>query len=137
RALVRVLQANSQSLDAEDVIAAASAVMHADHVPFQQPSVEGRTKQSLFGDPVAAHALHVHVSKLSAAGLILDLGSAAGFDVGTQFKSAQNSGKGSTVIEVGAIDGPLSSTAKVISGPAAIRVGTVFELTQMVYPQTA
>ena len=137
RALVRVLQASSQTLSAEDVVAAASAMMHADHVPFQQPSVEGRSKQSLFGDPVATHALHVHVSKVSADGVVLDVGSAAGFDAGTQFKSAAATGNESTLIEVSAIDGPLVSTAHVISGPAAIRVGAVFELTQMVYPQTA
>ena len=52
RALVRVLESSTQALSADDVVAEVSNMLHADPVPFQQPSVEGRTQQSLFGDPV-------------------------------------------------------------------------------------
>lgn len=138
RALVRVLQSSSQPLSADDLVAEVSDMLHADPVPFQQPSVEGRTQQSLFGDPVAAHALHVHVSKVSGSTVTLDVGSAAGFDVGTQFTALESGAGGKkTLIEVQSIDEPLISTAKVIDGPADIKVGQTFELSKMTYPRAA
>jgi len=51
-------------------------MLHADPVPFQQPSAEGRTQQSLFGDPVAEHPLHVRVSGVSDRTVTLDMGTA-------------------------------------------------------------
>ena len=135
RALVRVLKANSQPLSADDVVAEVANMLHADPVPFQQPSVEGRTQESLFGDPVPAHPLHVHVASVSGAEVKLDMGSAAGFDVGTQF-SAGSAGQ-KTVIEVKSLDEPLVSTAQVIEGPADVKVGQTFELTKMTYPRAA
>lgn len=138
RALVRVLAPNSQSMSAVDTIAAVSNMIHADRIPFQQPSVEGRVQQSLFGEPVAAHVLHARVEKVSAGALTLDVGSAAGFDVGTQFTSV-NAGPTSqkTLLEVKHIDDPLTAAAQVIEGPASIQVGTVFEVSKMVYPSAA
>jgi len=138
RALVRVLQSSTQTLSADDVVAEVSNMLHADPVPFQQPSVEGRTQQSLFGDPVAAHALHVHVAKVSATTVTLDMGSAAGFDVGTQFTAIDAvPGGQKALIEVRRIDEPLASTAQVVGGPASVKVGQTFELTKMTYPQAA
>jgi hypothetical protein len=136
RALVRVLKSHTQPLSADDVVAEVASMLHADPVPFQQPSVEGRTQESLFGDPVAAHALHVHVVTVSGAEVKLDMGSAAGFDVGTQFTSIRTSGD-QMVIEVESLDEALVSTAKVVGGPADAAVGQTFELTKMVYPQAA
>jgi hypothetical protein len=145
RALVRVLQSSTQTLSADDVVAEVSSLLHADSpspVPFQQPSVEGRVEQSLFGAPVAAHALHVRVTAISTSSsetlLTLDVGSAGGFDAGTQF-TALDAGSGSekTVIEVKSIDEALVSTAKLIRGPASVQVGQIFELTKMTYPQAA
>jgi hypothetical protein len=136
RALVRVLKSHTQPLSADDVVAEVANLLHADPVPFQQPSVEGRTQESLFGDPVAAHALHVHVVTVSGTEVKLDMGSAAGFDVGTQFTSIRPSGD-QTVIEVASLDEALVSTAKVVGGPADVTVGQTFELTRMIYPQAA
>jgi hypothetical protein len=138
RALVRVLQSNTQPLSASDVVAEVSNILHADPIPFQQPSVEGRTQESLFGDPVAAHALHVHVANVSGAAVTLDMGSAAGFDVGTQFTSMDpGPGKQKTLIEVERIDEPLISTARVVGAFAEIKPGQTFELTKMTYPHAA
>jgi len=136
RALVRALKANRQPLSADDVVAEVSNMLHADEVPFQEPSVEGRTQESLFGDPVAAHALHVHVVTVSGAEVKLDMGSAAGFDVGTRFTSINTTGD-KTVIEVESLDEALVSTARLLSGPANVAVGQTFELTRMIYPQAA
>jgi Caspase domain len=136
RALVRVLKVNTQSLSAADVVAEVSNMLHADKVPFQQPSLEGRTEESLFGDPVAAHALHVHVVSVSGTKVELDIGSAAGFDVGTQFSSI-NTTVDKTVIDVESLDEALVSTGKLVSGPANVTVGQTFELTKMIYPQAA
>lgn len=139
RALVRALQSNTQTLSAGDVVAEVANMLHADPVPFQQPSVEGRSQQSLFGDPVAAHDLHVHVVKVSGSMVTLDMGGAAGFDVGTQFE-AMDAGPGGqkTLIEVKPpLDQPLISTAQVVDGPASLKVGQTFKLTKMVYPQSA
>ncbi len=136
RALVRVLSANTQPLSAEDVVAEVSNMLHADRVPFQQPSVEGRTQESLFGAPVAAHALHVHVVAISGSEVELDMGNAAGFDVGTQFTSINTVGD-KTVIEIQSLDEALVSMAKLVSGPANVTVGQTFELTKMIYPQAA
>lgn len=139
RALQRVLQANTQSLSADDVVAEVSNMLHADPVQFQQPSVEGRIKQSLFGEPVAAHPLHVHASKVSDTDISLDMGSAAGFDLGTEFTSIGSAigGRQETVIGVNRIDGPLASTARILSGRTTVQPGETFELTKMVYPQEA
>jgi hypothetical protein len=139
RALVMVLKSHTQTLSAEDVVAEVSSILHADSpvpVPFQQPSVEGRLHQSLFGDPVPEHALHVRVSKVTGTGLTLDMGSAAGFDVGTQFRAIETGGGAATLIEVKSVEQPLLSTAAVVEGPAA-KVGQIFELSKMVYPQAA
>ncbi len=138
RALVHVLESSTQTLNAADVVAEVSDMLHADRVPFQQPSVEGRTQQSLFGDPVAAHALHVRVSSVSPTDLKLDLGSAAGFDTGTQFTAIEPGPDGTkAVIEVQRIDEPLVSIARLVGAAATVKVGQVFELTQMVYPKEA
>ncbi len=138
RALVRVLQSNTQTLSADDLVAEISNMLHADPVPFQQPTVEGRTQQSLFGDPVAAHALHVHVSNVAGTMVTLDMGSAAGFDVGTQFTAIEAGPDGQkTVIEIQRIDEPLISTAQIVAGSADVKAGQIFELSKMTYPRTA
>jgi hypothetical protein len=136
RALVRVLQSSTQTLSANDLVAAVSNMLHADPVPFQQPSVEGRTQESLFGEPVAARTLHVHISAVSSTTVTLDMGSAGGFDVGTQFTALEaDSDKQKALIEVRSIDEPLVSTAQTVYGTA--RVGQIFELAKLTYPQTA
>jgi hypothetical protein len=138
RALVRVLSANAQSLSTSDLIADIAAVMHADPVPFQQPSAEGRIQQSLFGAPVSAHNLHVHVTQITAAGVFVDLGNAAGFDVGTQFTAIDPAHEATpTQLEIQRIDGPLRSLAKVVGGLQRVTVGQTFELTKITYPQMA
>jgi hypothetical protein len=138
RALVRVLRSNTQSMSAEETIAEVSNVLHADPVPFQQPSVEGRVRESLFGEPVTPHPLHVRIAKVERGGLTLDIGSAAGFDVGTQFTAVDGAVGGQrTAIEVSKVDGPMSATAEVQAGGAKVAVGDTFEMSKMVYPQAA
>jgi len=138
RALVRVLGSSTQTLSAADVVAQVAAAMHADRVEFQQPSIEGRVDESLFGAPVAAHNLNAHVLDVSSDGIILDLGSAASFDVGTQFTSIDSAPDGSrTRLEVQSVDEPLKSVAIVTSGPPDVKVSQTFELTRMVYPRAA
>lgn len=138
RDLAQVLQANTQPQSARDVIAQVSALMHQDPRVVQQPSAEGRTEESLFGDPVAAHTLHVHVTQVAPEGVTLDLGRAAGFDVGTQFRAVEAPADGRrTTIEVVRVDEQLVSTAKVISGPKEVAVGQTFELAKMLYPAAA
>jgi hypothetical protein len=141
RALVRVLSAGTQTQSASDVVAEVAAMLHADPVPFQQPSVEGRADQSLFGTPVAAHPLRVHVTKVQGAAITLDLGSAGGFDKGTRFRAADATpaqAPGSSVtIEVHEITGPLTAQAHVVAGSAPIKVGQAYDLTSMVYPLSA
>ena len=138
RALVRVLRQNTQTLSAEDVVSAVASMLHADPLDFQQPSVEGRVHESLFGDPIAAHQLHVHVTKAAQGKLTLDVGSAAGFDVGTEFTSIQaDPGEGKTAITVTSVDSPTAATAAVKSGPARVMAGAVFEASNIVYPQAA
>ena len=144
RDLIRVLSSSTQTLSAEDVVAEVSSLLHADSpspVPFQQPSVEGKVEQSLFGAPVPAHALHVHVTAVPQSPsdpLTLDMGSAAGFDVGTQFTAIDASpGGAKTVIEIKSVDDAMASTAQVIKGPTSVSVGQIFEATKMTYPQAA
>jgi hypothetical protein len=138
RALVRVLQSNTQVLSAADVVAEVSSMLHADPVPFQQPSAEGRVEESLFGAPVAEHALHVRVTGISDNNITLDVGSAAGFDTGTQFTTINPGPDGQkTVLEVKSVDEPLVSTANVVSGPTNVEIGQIFELSMMTYPQAA
>ena len=139
---MRVLQASTQNLSAEDVVAEVSSLMHADRVPPQQPSVEGRVHESLFGAPVAAHALHVHVTAITGAKITLDIGSAGGFDAGTQFRAIEADALGNkALIEVKTVTEPLVSTAELIDGspgkPAMVKVGQIFELTSMAYPHAA
>jgi hypothetical protein len=137
RALVHVLRAARQTLSAADTISSVSEVMHADPVQFQQPSVEGRVRESLFGDPVDVHGLSTHVSRVSGSTVKLDLGSAAGFDVGTQFTSIGGGVSGAqTELRVIRIDAPLVSTAMVVSGPEP-KLGQTFELSQLSYPTAA
>jgi hypothetical protein len=136
RALVRVLRQNNQALSAEDVVSAVSSMLHADPLDFQQPSVEGRIHESLFGDPVASHELHVHVTKASYGKITLDVGSVGGFDVGTEFTATKAGDDGTkTVLTVTSIDGPTSSTATVKSGSTLVSAGEIFEASNMVYPQ--
>jgi len=138
RALVRVLESSTQTLSTDDVVAEVSDMLHADPVPFQQPSAEGRTQQSLFGDPVPEHPLHVRVTGVSDRIVTLDMGSAAGFDVGTQFTAIEaGPGGQKTVIEVQHIDEPLVSKAQIIDGPADVKGGQIFELSKMIYPEAA
>jgi hypothetical protein len=146
RALIRTLQSTSQSLSADDVVAAVSQRLEADHeeyhIDFQQTSVEGRRQQSLFGTPVPPHPLHVRIlptpgpSSPSQAWKI-DVGSAGGFEPGTQFTSLDAGPRGQTVVEVTNLDGPMISTTKLVSGSADIKVGAVFELSKKVYPHTS
>lgn len=138
RALIRVLRQNTQALSAEDVVSAVSSMLHADPLDFQQPSVEGRVQESLFGDPVASHQLHVRVAKVSYGKITLDMGSAAGFDVGTEFTSLTPGDDGARIVlTVSSIDGPTASTATVKSGDTHVTPGAIFELSSMVYPQAA
>jgi hypothetical protein len=138
RALVRVLRQNTQALSAEDVVSAVSSMLHADPLDFQQPSVEGRVHESLFGDPVATHELHVHVTKVAQGKLILDVGSAGGFDVGTEFTATKVDADGTkAILVVTSVDGPTSSTATVKNGPVVVAAGEIFEASNIVYPQAA
>jgi hypothetical protein len=137
RALVQVLRSSTRSLSAADVVAQVSNMLHADSL-FQQPSVEGRIQQSMFGPPVAEHPMHVHALKAFSAAVTLDLGSAGGFDIGTQFTAIEPDGSGKKIIvEVAQIDEPLLSTAKIIEGSTNVKPGQIFELSKMVYQQTA
>src|ERR1700678_226527 len=138
RALVRVLRKNTQTLSAEDVVSAVASMMHADPLDFQQPSVEGRVHESLFGDPLAAHELHVHVTKAAQGKLTLDVGTAGGFDVGTEFTATKADADGNkAILTVTSIDGPTSSTATIKNPPVVVTAGEIFEASNIVYPQAA
>jgi hypothetical protein len=138
RALIRVLQQNSQALSAVDVVSAVSSMLHADPLDFQQPSVEGQGQESLFGDPVAEHELHVGIAQVEDGQITLDIGSAAGFGVGTEFTSIEANASGEkTVVEVKSLDSPTAATVAVKSGPTRVRVGQIFEVSNLVYPQAA
>jgi Caspase domain len=138
RALIRVLQQNTQALSAEDVVSAVASMLHADPLDFQQPSVEGRVHESLFGDPVSSRELHVHVTKVAQGKITLDVGSAGGFDAGTEFTATKVDSDGEKpVIVVASIDGPTSATATLKNGPAQVKPGDIFAATSMVYPQAA
>jgi Caspase domain len=147
RALIRTLQSTSQSLSAEDVVASVSNRLEADHeeyrIDFQQASVEGRRQQSLFGAPVPPHPLHVRIlaaptpSSFSPVWKI-DVGSAGGFEPGTQFTSLDPAPDGErSVLEVTSLDEPMVSSMKLVSGAAEINVGAVFELSKKVYPHAS
>jgi hypothetical protein len=143
RALIRALQSSSQTMSAEDVVASVSSLLHADPVDFQQPSVEGRREQSLFGDPVAPHPLHVDVIAIPdpakpGSALKLNVGSAGGFEPGTQFTAIDpGPGGARSVLEITSLDEPLVSTARLLSGPTNTKVGQVFELSKKVYPRSS
>jgi Caspase domain len=138
RALVSVLRQNTQALSAEDVVSAVSSMLHADPLAFQQPSVEGRVQESLFGEPVASHEFHVRVEKVTSGKVTLDMGSAAGFDVGTEFIAIKPGEDGTkTVLAITGLDGATSSSAAVKSGPTHVSPGDIFEASKIVYPQAA
>jgi Caspase domain len=138
RALIQVLRQNSQALSAEDVLSSVSNILRADPVPFQQPTLEGSVKRSLFGDPVSSHRLHTSVVEVNDGKIILDAGFTAGFGVETKLTSLEADGNGSrTVITVTKIDSPVRSTAQVINGPGNVRPGQIFEVSSFVYPQAA
>jgi hypothetical protein len=133
-----VLRTNTQPLSAADVIAQISSLLHADPVPFQQPSVEGRVDETLFGEPLAEHRLHAHVQSVKSGVIVLDVGKAGGFDIGTQFTAVDSAGAaGKTVIEVTSVDEALLAKARIIGGDSAVHVGQTFELSKMTYPQAA
>jgi hypothetical protein len=138
RALIRVLSENKQTLSAEDVVSAVASMMHADPLDFQQPSLEGRVNESLFGEPVASNALHLRVTKVESGKISLDVGSAAGFGVGTELTALNPGDDGSkTVLVINALSTPTVSTATVKSGPAQVGPGQIFEVTNFVYPEAA
>jgi hypothetical protein len=138
RALIRVLSENKQALSAEDVVSAVASMMHADPLDFQQPSVEGRVHESLFGEPVASDELHLRVTKVETAKITLDVGSAAGFGVGTELTALTAGDDGSkTVLEIKTVDTPTVSTAAVKSGPSTVKAGQIFQVSNFVYPQAA
>ncbi len=136
RSLVGVLKNANANWSAVDVINSVQYVMKADDMPAQQPTVEGRVNESLFGDhgPTSLHAtaIDAHDGKVH-----LNIGRIAGFDVQTKFTSvaSPNEKKGATrqptVLEVTSIDGPTQSTAKVVFGDTNIAPGMLFELTEM------
>jgi hypothetical protein len=142
RALMKVLQSNIQDKTAADVVDEVTALINADCVrgfpPCQQPSIEGHSERSLLGDPLPAPALHVHVLAVSSNQVTLDMGSAAGFDVGTQFAAVDSDPtKQKTVVEVRNIDGALASTAQIITGSTNVSVGQTLELTNLRSARTA
>ena len=138
RALIRVLSENKQALSAEDVVSAVASMMHADPLDFQQPSVEGRVHESLFGEPVASDELHLRVTKVESGKITLDVGSAAGFGVGTELTGLTAGDDGSkTVLSINAVSTPTISTAAVKSGPSQVTPGQIFAVTNFVYPEAA
>ena len=138
RALIRVLSENKQALSAEDVVSAVASMMHADPLDFQQPSVEGRVHESLFGEPVASDELHLRVTKVESGKITLDVGSAAGFGVGTELTALTAGDDGSkTVLAINAVTTPTVSTATVKSGPSQVTPGQIFAVTNFVYPEAA
>ena len=138
RALIRVLSENKQALSAEDVVSAVASMMHADPLDFQQPSVEGRVHESLFGEPVASDELHLRVTKVESGKITLDVGSAAGFGVGTELTALTAGSDGlKTVLVINAISTPTISTAAVKSGSAQVTPGQIFEVSNFVYPEAA
>jgi len=138
RALIRVLSENKQALSAEDVVSAVASMMHADPLDFQQPSVEGRVHESLFGEPVASDELHLRVTKVETGKIALDVGSAAGFGVGTELTALTAGDDGSkTVLVINAVSTPTVSTAAVKSGSSQVKPGQIFAVSNFVYPEAA
>ena len=153
RALISVLKNANANWSAVDVINSVQYVMKVDNPIPQQPTVEGRVNESLFGDHGRTN-LHASVISADSDGVHLNIGSIAGFDVGTKFTSVGNgdtkagaktgakataaaqpvvlpAGLTQIVLEVTSVDGPAQSTAKVISGEADIAPGALFEITEM------
>lgn len=153
RSLVSVLKNANANWSAVDVVNSVQYVMKADNPIPQQPTVEGRVNESLFGDH-GRTSLHASVIDANSDQVRLNIGSIAGFDVGTKFSSVTNAdaktsakpgakataaaqpspqqtGPPRVVLEVTSVDGPSQSTAKVISGDANIAPGALFELTEM------
>jgi hypothetical protein len=156
RALVQVLRSSTQPMSAEEVVAEVSVMLHADSptpVPYQQPSLEGATQKTLFGDPVAPHPLRVRIVDNPvpnpAKTVTLDVGNAGGFDAGTEFTSLEDGANGKKIVlQVASVDEPLRSTAVVKTDKnadsaqvsamlAQIKVGDTFQLSKRVYPKAA
>jgi hypothetical protein len=140
-ALIRVLSASEQPLSASDAVFAASNLLHAGGIP-QQPSLEGHSDWALFGDPVPPHPLRARLATVAdpakpGSTWTLDVGSSGGFDVGSQFTALNVGAQDTTLLEVTRIDGPLTSTVRIVSGPPPKEAGIVFHLSKQRYPASA
>jgi len=131
KALIDALQSATGTWRAVDVLNSAQAYLRADEWE-QQPTIEGNTEDSLFGEPTSNHRLRAAVTKSTSDGVVLNVGGIAGFDKGTQFSSLGEGREGrSVVLEVTGIDSPISATAKVVSGSMNFRGGEMFELSKL------
>jgi hypothetical protein len=136
RSFVGALKNANANWSAVDLIHSVQYAMKVDNLPAQQPTVEGRVNESLFGDPVPTR-LHASVISAAAGQVHLDIGSIAAIDVGTRFTSVgpgdrtTTKGDQSNMLEIISVDGPTHSTSKVVSGDAKISPGMLFEITEM------
>lgn len=133
RALVKVLKANP-NLRAVDIVNSVDWLMRADGLPPQQPSVEGRVNEPLFGGLVA-QPLRATVANATGGTIRLNVGSLAGFGINTTFRLMNATSD--ITLTITKVDGPISSTASVSPAGARIGQGETAELTNMVYPDEA
>lgn len=140
RALVKVLS-EAPNLRAVDIINSVDQLMRADRLPLQQPSVEGKADEPLFGSTVSPR-LRVTVVGVENGIAHLNVGSLAGFGPETTFSAvtgAVSSAHGPTnrILTVTSVDGPTASSASITPANVKVSPGEIFELKQMIYPAEA
>ncbi|MGA2902226.1 MAG: caspase family protein [Candidatus Korobacteraceae bacterium] len=133
RALITVLKTNP-NLRGVDVINSVDQLMRADQLPAQQPSVEGKVDEPLFGG-VIEQPLRAAVTSVENGSVTLNLGSLAGFGAKTTFRPV-NEASG-TILTITSVDSPTSSTASVSPADGKIAPGDIVEMARMVYPEEA
>jgi uncharacterized caspase-like protein len=133
-ALIRALRNSTPAWSTLDVVNAADGLLKADGWT-QQPSVEGPSHRSLWGDFAVAAVRANIVKVVSPDEVMLSAGSAQGFGPGSQFASQTRRG---LVLEIIAVTGPASSRAKISSGQASdLNPGDLFQMTRLAVPHEA
>ena len=147
QALIQVLRVGG-NWPAVDVLNSVQELVRAKE-PDQHPTIEGDTKDALFGgataQPLRAVVTYTQgetdwkgaqcplLPGTAANEVHLDIGSLAGFGSGTEFTSLGKDPDGQhVVLAVTSVDTPVCSTAKVVSGAKPPIPGDAFELTRFV-----
>ncbi len=138
-ALLQALQALPADTPASVVYQRVKAVLEGSEVPDEDPDLDAtaaRREEPLFGG-AAAKSDKVRAAALGAnddGSVSLDIGSAAGLGVGTEFTAtAPNISGQSVLLRITSLDGLARSSAQVVS-PAGTKVaaGDIFELSKWI-----